>query len=143
MKMNTSQLINAEQEYWHLINQLNWYALTMNNDSDVAVDLLGSKLSLMFNSVQDIAAFQNFVINKRIEIQSFIKGYILGGGDTDLFDDDNSIYDLAAHIVGLGRVMFDYVKKEPSLLKILQKDTVENFEYGFDKAIDIMAWNND
>lgn len=143
MKMNTSQLINAEQEYWHLINQLNWYALTMNNDSDVAVDLLGSKLSLMFNSVQDIAAFQNFVINKRIEIQSFIKGYILGSGDTDLFDDDNSIYDLAAHIVGLGRVMFDYVKKEPSLLKILQKDTVENFEYGFEKAIDIMTCNND
>lgn len=138
-----SQLINAEQEYWYLINQLNWYALTMNNDSDVAVDLLGSKLSLMFNSVQDIAVFQNFVINKRIEMQSFIKGYILGSGDTDLFDDDKSTYNLAAHIVGLGRVMFDYVKKEPSLLKFLQKDTVENFEYGFDKAIDIMTCNND
>ena len=144
IKMNKLQYHNtSEQEYWHLINQLNWYGLTLTNESEDAVELLGSKLSLMFTSVQDIFAFQNFVVNKRIELQSFIEGYCTGKNDGELFDDANSLWDLSAHIVGLGKVMFDYVKKQPSLLKLLQNDVVENFEYGFDKAIEIMTENTD
>ena len=48
---------------------------------------------------------------------------------------DDSLWDFSSHIVGLGEVMYNYVIDHPNCIIELQKDYVENFEYGFDKAI--------
>lgn len=141
--MNNLPFHRDEQEYWNLINQLNWYSLALTNISKDAVELLATKISLMFNSVQDVYAFQNWVVNKRIELQSFLKGYLMGTQNQLLLNDAYALTDLSAHIVGLGRVMYDYVRKNPEFVEILQNDVVENFEYGFERAIDIMTDSTD
>ena len=48
---------------------------------------------------------------------------------------NDELWDLCAHIVGLGDVMYYYVIDHPDIILMLKDDVRENFEYGFDKAI--------
>ena len=129
-------LSNNVTNKWEMIRNLNWDSKSRNHDDFNANDAIAESLIDNY-SVDEIASLKNFVVRKRIELQGFIYGYCKGNDDFNrkLKLGDDGIWDLSAHIVGLGEGMYESVYKHPNILLELQKEYVENFEYGFDKAI--------
>ena len=78
---------------------------------------------------------QNFVVEKRKELQKALKDKIKDIGD-------DSFWDLCSHIVGLGESVYNLCLKYPEIARILIDDKVENFEYGFTKAVYDLQENN-
>lgn len=119
---------------WKLIEEIGWYwkAKEENPNDEVAEYLIKNY------STNDIVELKNFVVRNRLKLQGFILGYCKSS-PRELRDkirlSDDGLWDFSSHIVGLGEVMYNYVIDHPECIVELQKDYVENFEYGFDKAI--------
>lgn len=119
---------------WRLIEEIGWYwkAKEETPNDEVAKYLMENY------STNDIVELKNFVVRNRLKLQGFILGYCKSSPKE--FRDrirlsDDGLWDFSSHIVGLGEVMYNYVIDHPDCIVELQKDYVENFEYGFDKAI--------
>ena len=119
---------------WKLIEEIGWYwkAKEETPNDEVAKYLMENY------STNDIVELKNFVVRNRLKLQGFILGYCKSSPKE--FRDrirlsDDGLWDFSSHIVGLGEVMYNYVIDHPDCIVELQKDYVENFEYGFDKAI--------
>lgn len=119
---------------WKLIEEIGWYwkAKEETPNDEVAKYLMENY------STNDIVELKNFVVRHRLKLQGFILGYCKSSPKE--FRDrirlsDDGLWDFSSHIVGLGEVMYNYVIDHPDCIIELQKDYVENFEYGFDKAI--------
>lgn len=133
--LNLSKNTNAiTPNKWKLIEEIGWYwkAKKENHNDEVAKYLMENY------STNDIVELKNFVVRNRLKLQRFISSYcksspIEFNDKIQLSDDD--LWDFSSHIVGLGEVMYNYVIDHPNCIIELQKDYVENFEYGFDKAI--------
>lgn len=133
--LNLSKNTNAiTPNKWKLIEEIGWYwkAKKENPNDEVAKYLMENY------STNDIVELKNFVVRNRLKLQRFISSYcksspIEFNDKIQLSDDD--LWDFSSHIVGLGEVIYNYVIDHPYCIIELQKDYVENFEYGFDKAI--------
>lgn len=119
---------------WKLIEEIGWYwkAKEETPNDEVAKYLMENY------STNNIVELKNFVVRNRLKLQGFILGYCKSSPKE--FRDrirlsDDGLWDFSSHIVGLGEVMYNYVIDHPECIVELQKDYVENFEYGFDKAI--------
>lgn len=133
--LNLNKKINSiTPNKWKMIEEIGWYwkAKEENPNDEVAKYLIENY------STNVIVELKNFVVQKRLKLQGFILSYCKSSSiefkDKIQLSDD-SLWDFSSHIVGLGEVMYNYVIDHPNCIIELQKDYVENFEYGFDKAI--------
>ena len=140
MKMNKLLLDNpnnrTDDYYWNQINNLKWFYIANDYKND-ANDVLANFLVENY-TIEDIVELQNFVVKQREIVKNYILSFIRSCPSYEkakykLSDDDT--WDLASHIVGMGKVTMDLVFRKPELIYILQDIKVENFEYGFDGAI--------
>lgn len=111
---------------WKLIEEINWGRLTQKFPQK-PYDKVGDYCVENF-TLREIILLQNFVVEKRRELQEKLQTHIKGIGD-------DSFWDLCSHIVGLGESVYNLCLKYPKIAEILIQDKVENFEYGFTKAI--------
>ena len=130
----------VEEKYWDYIHQINWYKLTKNQDNISARNDMVQKLLNLELNIEEMYDFYNWVVIKRENILMFIKGYLKGNPEIerDYHLSDDVLWDLAAHVVGLGEAMYYYVMKDPSIIKLIYNDIVENFEYPFHAVTDAM-----
>jgi hypothetical protein len=141
MKMNTLRLdnlkeqIDFERQCWEHIDKIRWYFLSKYYGKE-ANDLV-AKYCIENLTLEEIPKLHNFIVNKRENISNFLNGYLKGMAKdaNKLTLSDDGFWDLCSHIVGLGEVMYEYVKTNPDVIFHLQKFKQENFEYGFDRAI--------
>lgn len=111
---------------WKLIEEINWGNLTKKFPQK-PYDKVGDYCVENF-TLRETILLQNFVVEKRRELQEKLQTHIKGIGD-------DSFWDLCSHIVGLGESVYNLCLKYPKIAEILIQDKVENFEYGFTKAI--------
>lgn len=111
---------------WKLIEEINWGNLTKKFPQQ-PYDKVGDYCVENF-TLRETILLQNFVVEKRRELQEKLQTHIKGIGD-------DSFWDLCSHIVGLGESVYNLCLKYPKIAEILIQDKVENFEYGFTKAI--------
>lgn len=124
-------------DYWKEIESLNWYWIskrdsTLNPNDELAEILMDSY------DVDEIIEMKNFVVKKRDILKYFLLGYFKSSPSdfkNKIKMSDDGLWDFCAHMVGLGEVMYNYVLDHPDSVVELQKDYIENFEYGFDIAL--------
>lgn len=128
---------NYNFDYWGMINDINWYNLSKYDNSNSANDEVARFLVDNY-TLDEIVSLQNFVVEKREKLKNFILGYLKASpkefrNKVNLSDD--RLWDFCSHMVGLGEVMYNYVLDHPTIIVELQKDFLENFEYGFTAAV--------
>lgn len=143
MKMNKLSSNNQndiqyyENMHWEVIDKIKWYYLARDYGNE-ANDKLAEFLIENNFSIEEIVELHNFVVKQREIVKNFISGF-LRGCPSYLREryklSDDGTWDLASHIVGMGKQMMDVVLGNPDIIFVLQKIKVENFEYGFDKAM--------
>jgi hypothetical protein len=134
--MENYKLINENKKLqWRMIEDINWGKLIQENNEH-PYDKVG-EFCLNNYSLKEIILLQNFVVEKRKELQDKLK-------DKIQFVSDDSFWDLCSHIVGLGESVYNLCIKYPEIAQILINDKKENFEYGFTKATyELQMINND
>lgn len=125
---------NKPQNKWKMIEEIGWYWKSQSNlPNDEVADYLMENYD-----TNDIVELKNFVVRQRLKLQGFINGYTKAQPiefSQKLNLSDDGLWDFSSHVVGLGEVMYNYVLDHPEIMLELRNDYVENFEYGFDKAI--------
>jgi hypothetical protein len=140
MKMNKLSLDNQNNKnneyYWNQINNLKWFYLA-NDYKNEANDVLSEFLVKNY-TIEDIIELQNFIVKQREIVKNYILGFLRGCPSYEKAKyklNSDGTWDLASHIVGMGKVTMDLIFRKPEIIFILQDIKVENFEYGFDSAI--------
>lgn len=127
LKMANYKLTNKNKNLnWKLIEDINWGYLIKQYPQH-PYDYVGDYCVENF-TLRETILLQNFVVEKRRELQKKLQTHIKGIGD-------DSFWDLCSHIVGLGESVYNLCLKYPKIAEILIQDKVENFEYGFTKAV--------
>ena len=130
-----------EFNYWDMIQKLGWYNLTQAvvNGALQPYEVISNCSHVLINEFEldecEIADFNNFVVEKRIELSKRLTEWIKEK-DLSIMDLDD-MWDLCAHIVGLGESMYYFVWDNPRIMYTLKKGLIgdENFEFIFDDAI--------
>ena len=134
--LNNSNL-KDDNYFWKQIDELKWYYLSKDYGYE-SNDALAEALMKMFSNINDVVSLQNFVVKQREIVKNYICGFLRGCPSYQKAKyklSDDGTWDLASHIVGMGKVTMDLVFRKPEIIFILQDIRVENFEYGFDRAI--------
>lgn len=127
----------SEDYFWNIIDDIKWFYLTRDYGYE-ANDKVAQYLIEKQFSVDEISRLHNFIVKQREIVKNFIYGFLKGCPKYEKEKyklGDDGTWDLASHIVGMGKQMTDVVLGNPDLIFILQNKKQENFEYGFDKAI--------
>ncbi len=133
-KMANYKLTNKNKNLnWKLIEDINWGYL-IKQFPQRPYDYVGEFCTENY-TLRETILLQNFVVEKRKELQKALKDKIKDIGD-------DSFWDLCSHIVGLGESVYNLCLKYPEIARILVDDKVENFEYGFTKAVYDLQENN-
>ena len=130
-----------EFNYWDMIQKLGWYNLTQAvvNGELQPYEAISNCSQVLINEFEldecEIADFNNFVVEKRIELSKRLTEWIKEK-DLSIMDLDD-MWDLCAHIVGLGESMYYFVWDNPRIMYTLKRGLIgdENFEFIFDEAI--------
>lgn len=128
---------NQHNWYWKVIDNIGWYYLAKEY-KDEASDKVSEFLVNNNLSIEEIANLHNFVVEKREIVKNFILSYLRGCPSYEKIKyklNEEETWDLASHIVGMGKVIMDLVLRKPEIIFILQNIKQANFEYGFDSAI--------
>lgn len=131
---NSTNTDNLNDNYWRIIEEINWFDKSRNSDRNSQV---AEYLKRNF-TLDEICRIKNFVVKERCKVQGFIIGFLKNSSTETkkkFMLSDDGIWDLSAHIVGLGFNFVQLVFRCPEIIFALQNDKEENFEYGFDKAI--------
>lgn len=129
--------IYNDEWYWKVIENIKWFYLARDHGKEANDKVAEFLLENQF-SINEIINIHNFVVRQREIVKNFIHGYLRGcpSYTKEKYKlGDDSTWDLASHIVGMGKQMVDLVLGNPELIFCLQNIKQENFEYGFDKAI--------
>lgn len=118
----------TENDYWNVIEDINWFELSKLYDRETACDKVG-EFCTTYLTLDEIINLENFIVEKRKNLMK--KLYNL----SELKISDDRTWDLASHIVGLGQNVYYLVMKYPKIALELVNESVENFEYGFTKAV--------
>ena len=120
---------------WLDIESMEWYQLTRTYGNN-ANDKLREFLIENDFSAEKIAELKNFIVEKRSLLQEAIKSYVSEFGAEVYFGDD-TLWDVTAHIVGMGKTMYEFALNNPQIINIIisNNDYVENFEYAFDSSV--------
>lgn len=127
------------KDFWYDIERLNWFGTAYEENHN---QLIADRLLSWYPNTSQITDIMNFVVDKRKVLVDIINKWIEETNFEDLaqwdfeYWESNRVWDLASHIVGLGRAMYYQVLTNPQIvLTFSNRDAVENFEYGFDSAI--------
>lgn len=132
-----SNLNIGENYYWNIIEDMKWFYISRDYGYE-ANDKVAQYLIERNYTVEEISKIHNFVVEQREIVKNFIYGFLRGcpRHEKEKYKlNDDGTWDLSSHIVGMGKQMVDLVLGNPDLIFTLQKIKIENFEYGFDKAI--------
>lgn len=134
-----SNNINMKNDdyFWKQIYEIKWFYLS-NDFRYEANDVVSDFLIKKYNNINDIIELHNFIVKQREIVKNYIYGFLRACPSYEKKRyklNDDGTWDLASHIVGMGKVTMDLVFKKPEIIFILQDIKNENFEYGFDKAI--------
>lgn len=131
LKMKELSLNNIENnqyltqnEMWGIINEIGWYYLARDYGSK-ANDKVAEFLLNKEYTVEEISEIKNFIVRQREIVKNFIHGYLKGSPKyikEQYKLGDDSTWDLASHIVGMGKVMMDFILGHPELLIHIQKN---------------------
>ncbi len=136
--------IKNDNYFWKQIDEIKWFYLA-NDFHKESNDAVSEYLLKKYNNINDIIELQNFVVKQREIVKNYIYGFLRGCPSYVKCKyklDDDGTWDLASHIVGMGKVTMDLMFRKPEMIFILQDIVVENFEYGFDRAIFELNQNN-
>ena len=116
-----------EQMMWDIIFDIGWGIKT--------VDYKLLKKYLLDNySDKEIKRIKEFAIFKRRELKVVLNKFENDIGVPGYYAvGDDGFWDLTAHIVGLGKVRYESVMKDPSIARLMSINNMfkENFEYSF------------
>ena len=123
----------TEDELWEIVEDLEW----KNAKSQKRYHITISK-KLIKKYFYDIEEIQIFVRSKRKQIKDFLKEW--QNEQNSRFNNhyhlgsDDGFWDLTAHIVGLGKKVYNSVLIHPKKASdmALEHNYVENFEYSFE-----------
>lgn len=128
---------NRYSWYWRVIDNIGWFYLARDYGKN-AKDKVSEYLINNSFSIDEIIDLHNFIVSQREIVKNFIQGFLRGCNSEEKRKyrlNDDGTWDLASHIVGMGKVVMDLVFRKPEIIFILQNIKQENFEYGFDAAI--------
>lgn len=122
-----------------MIEDINWnylsktYGKCVNNIKDCITPYDKVRDYCLDNfTISETILLYNFIVEKREELKKVI---LTNYEELDITIGDDTLWDLASHIIGLGETFYDLVKREPKIIKNILPYVVENFEYGFTAAI--------
>lgn len=127
-----------KDKFWKLVEELDW-ANTCRLDSKSRDAFAQEVFKKMNMTSDDIIMAKNYAKALREILQDKIEEYsLLKYGDKYAFPNnsgvisvgDDGFWDLCAHIVGLGKDVYEQACKNPEAI-LSQPDYVENFEYLF------------
>ena len=121
---------------WQNLEGIKWYEKSKKYGKD-ANEKVAEHLKENY-LLDDVIVLKNFAVEKRKALQHTLIGYFKASPTCvrkEFTLSDDGLWDLTAHIVGMGEVMYTYVYDHPEIVLLMQKDYQENFEYGFDVAI--------
>lgn len=127
-KMESYKLININNKNhnWKIIEEINWCKL-IEKYPNYPYDKVGEYLKENY-TINEIINLEKFFVNKRKELQNeLIK--------CNITDSDDELWDLSSHITALGENVYNLCMKYNEIANIIKNETVENFEYGFTKAV--------
>ena len=133
--------------YWDMIQKLSWYTLTQEvcNGKIKSHEAIENCANILINEFEltrtEIAEFNNFVVEKRRALSKRLCEWIKEN-DLSIMDLDD-MWDLCAHIVGLGENMYYFVWDNPRIMYTIKKGLIgdENFEFIFDYGIHELGIN--
>jgi hypothetical protein len=114
-----------EGQIWTVIESLDWSGV---RDAHEAIDVRQAKLRAE-NSQLDIIAVERFVDQRIGRLYTALGEWEATNGRLGNYSGDDSLCDLIAHAVGMGRKYFSQAMADPSILDHL--DYQENFVYVF------------
>ena len=125
--------------FWNMIHDINWYVVSQEviNGNISNYEAINNCANIIVHEFKltrtEIGEFKNFVVQNRIKLANRIKEW-MGEEKYNLLNKDY-IWDLCAHIVGLGETMYYFVWDNPHIIYTIKKGLIEdNFEFIFDDA---------
>lgn len=119
-------LNNNKNHNWKIIEDINWAQL-IKKYPQTPYDKVGEYLKENY-TLNEIINLEKFFIKKRKELQDVLK-------NCKITNCNDTLWDLSAHITALGENVYNLCMKYTEIAKIIKLDAVENFEYGFTKAV--------
>jgi hypothetical protein len=111
--------------FWNLVKEIGWGTKTTDNK------MIKRTLRKEYNE-EFIKSMKDIAVRQRRALATIMDEHALKetGNITGYWDvSDDSFWDLTAHIVGLGKEVYDFICKNPIYAKTIEYK--ENFEYCF------------
>ena len=118
------------ENFWALVEEIGWG--TKTTDTKLIKRTLRKEYNEVFiKSMKDIAIRQRRALATIMDEHALKEAGSIGGYWNV---SDDSFWDLTAHIVGLGKEVYDFICKNPIYAKTIKYK--ENFEYSFSEEHD-------
>lgn len=130
-----SEIMNETTSYnifWDVIEKANWGELTSKFEKYDAISKCAQKLADELKDKDKISEFQNETVDKREQLSKVIKE-----NSKEILSND-LLWDISAHIVGLGKECYDNVMENPTEWEKYKDSYVENFEYAIFEAYSLI-----
>ena len=118
--------------FWDVIEKANWGELTSKFEKYDAISKCAQNLADELKDKDKISEFQNETVDKREQLSEVIKK-----NSKEILSND-LLWDISAHIVGLGKECYDNVMENPTEWEKYKDSYVENFEYAIFEAYSLI-----
>ena len=118
--------------FWDVIEKANWGELTSKFEKYDAISKCAQNLVDELKDKDKISEFQNETVDKREQLSEVIKK-----NSKEILSND-LLWDISAHIVGLGKKCYDNVMENPTEWEKYKDSYVENFEYAIFEAYSLI-----
>lgn len=130
-----TEIMNETHSYnlfWDVIEKANWGELTSKFEKYDAISKCAQNLADELKDKDKISEFQNETVDKREQLSKVIKE-----NSKEILSND-LLWDISAHIVGLGKKCYDNVMENPTEWEKYKDSYVENFEYAIFEAYSLI-----
>jgi hypothetical protein len=134
----------SDELFWHIIDSVGWGRTSRNGRGDASTDTtqirnrIRAKLFFDINYIKAFRSVYDQKIATLTELPVCTDLLCCGYGD-------NTLNDILAHIVGLGKQEYDAVLAYPKLLirsRIMADDFVESFAYAIPDDLEEISWSH-
>lgn len=123
----------TKEKFWKIVDKLGW------GTKSVDYEKLGMELLQHVSNKNEIMDMKTMAQDYRLALYCVIENFM----DSEkkytkygFWGGDDSFWDFTAHIVGMGKEVYEKVLKDPKNMTIVGNDYNENFEYLFTEAMD-------
>lgn len=124
-----------EENYWKIIEDLNWgyycmlYERNITNKKPYKVlrEEIKKKYILSYEEIS------LFVKDKRRNLQNYLRNWRKKQTEQYDFGSDDGFWDVTTHVIGLGKNFYNFIIKNPYYISEMYRKNlyIENFEYSF------------